>query len=77
MMTQLGRVTPELRAAILYSDSEITALQDFASDRHFPEPGNVGRAVPAIEMLGGYLNRRKEPPPGHQQIWDGACHEGT
>ena len=24
-----------------------------------------------MAILGGYLNRNKEPPPGHQKIWSG------
>ncbi len=71
VMTLLGRETPELPAAVLYSDIEIMALNDFARDRKLPPPDNLGRAVRTMAILGGYLNRNKEPPPGHQKIWSG------
>ena len=63
LMTLLGRETPELPAAVLYSDIEIMALNDFARDRKLPPPDNLGRAVRTMAILGGYLNRNKEPPP--------------
>ena len=28
-------------------------------------------ALRTMAILGGYLNRNKEPPPGHQKIWSG------
>ena len=71
VMTLLGRETPELPAAVLYSDIESMALNDFARDRKLPPPDNLGRAVRTMAILGGYLNRNKEPPPGHQKIWSG------
>ena len=71
VMTLLGRETPEPPAAVLYSDIEIMALNDFARDRKLPPPDNLGRAVRTMAILGGYLNCNKEPPPGHQKIWSG------
>ncbi len=42
-------------------------------------PRSAGRGGPKrwatrmtlVAMLGGYLNRRNDPPPGHQIQWDG------
>ena len=65
------RETPELPADILFSDIEIMALRDFASDRKLPAPGNLGLAVLTMAMLGGYLNRKNDPWPGHEKIWEG------
>ncbi|MCK4841457.1 MAG: hypothetical protein KAT04_06190 [Methylococcales bacterium] len=31
----------------------------------------LGDAVKLIAMMGGYLARKKDPPPGHQIIWQG------
>ena len=70
-MTLLGRETPELPAAILYSNIEIMALRDFARNRKVPAPDDLGRAVLAMAMLRRELNRRKDPPPGHQKVWEG------
>ena len=70
-MTMMGRETPELPADILFSDIEIMALEDFASDRKLLAPGNLGLAVLTMAMLGGYLNRKNDPWPGHEKIWEG------
>ena len=31
----------------------------------------LGEAVILIAMIGGYLNRKNDPPPGHQILWQG------
>ena len=76
-MTLLGRDTPELPADILFSDIEIIALEDFAKDRKLPPPDNLGRAVLILAMLGGYLNRKRDPPPGHAKLWEGYTRLAT
>ncbi len=58
-------------ADILFSDIEIIALEDFAKDRKLPPPDNLGRAVLTMAMLGGYLNRKRDSPPGHAKPWEG------
>ena len=34
-------------------------------------PSVLGDAVRLIAMIGGYLGRNCDPPPGHQLIWQG------
>ena len=70
-MTMMGRETPELPADILFSDIEIIALEDFASDRKLPAPRNLGLAVLTMAMLGGYLNRKNDPWQGHEKTREG------
>ncbi len=70
-MVMMGRETPELPAGILFSDTGIMALADFATDRGLPQPLDLGRAFVLMATLGGYLNRRKEAPPGQTVIWRG------
>jgi hypothetical protein len=31
----------------------------------------LGEAVTLIAKIGGYLNRKNDPPPGHQILWHG------
>jgi hypothetical protein len=31
----------------------------------------LGEAVQLIAKIGGYLGRKKDPPPGHQVMWRG------
>ncbi len=70
-MTLLGRETPELPAEVLFSDLEIRVLGDIAEDKKKPPPNNLGNAVLLMAMLGGYLNRKHDPAPGHKIIWTG------
>ena len=70
-MTLMGRETPELPPDILFSDLEISVLEDFALDRKLPPPDNLGLAVLTVAILGGYLNRKKDPCPGHRKFWHG------
>ncbi len=34
-------------------------------------PGFLGDAVKLVASIGGYLNRKNDPPPGHQIMWRG------
>ena len=34
-------------------------------------PFPPGSATDLVARLGGYIGRRKDPPPGHQVIWRG------
>ncbi len=71
VMTLVGRQTPELPADLLFTETELMVLRDFAHDRKLPTPDNVGQAVRTMAMMGGYLNRKGDPPPGHQKLWEG------
>ena len=70
-MTLLGRDTPALPPGTLFSKLEVAALEDFATDRGLPAPDNLGRAVRTTAQLGGYVNRKHDPAPVHQIIWQG------
>ena len=70
-MTLRGRETPELPPDIVFSDLEISVLEDFALDRKLPPPDNLGLAVLTVAILAGYLNRKKDPWPGHQKFRQG------
>ena len=76
-MTLLGRDTPGLPPGTLFSKLEIAALEDFVTDRGLPPPDNLGRAVRTPAQLGGYLNRKHAPAPGHQIIWQGYTRLAT
>ncbi len=36
-----------------------------------PTPRNLAGAVLLVALLGGYQNRKHDPPPGHQIMWRG------
>ena len=71
LMTLLGREVPELAPQLLFSDVELRVLGDFARSRRCEQPTRLGEAVRLVGMLGGYLNRNNDPPPGHELMWQG------
>ena len=71
LMTLLGREVPGLPAELLFSDVELRVLRDFAQSRRRGHPTTLGEAVRLVAILGGYLDRKRAPPPGHQLMWHG------
>jgi len=71
LMTLLGRETPELPAEVLFSDIELRTLKAYAKKRGLKPPVLLGEAVRLVAMIGGYLGRNNDPPPGHQLLWQG------
>ena len=70
-MTLLGRETPELPATVFFTQMQLRVLRHFAAKRQLGAPDNLGLAVRAMAILGGYLYRPNALPPGHQEIWEG------
>ena len=70
-LTLLGRETPELPATVFFTQIQLRVLRHFAARRRLAAPGNLGLALRAMAILGGYLYRPNAPPPGHQKIWEG------
>ena len=71
LMTLLGRELPALPPETLFSDIELRVIRDFAHSRGRSRPATLGDAVRVVAILGGYLNRNNDPPPGHQLMWHG------
>ena len=71
LMTLLGREVPECDAELLFSDIELHFLADYAADAALPAPRTLAGAVLLVALLGGYQNRKHDPPPGHQIMWRG------
>jgi hypothetical protein len=71
LMTLLGRKTPQLPPEVLFSDLEIKVLSAYAKKKCYKPPDCLGAAVKLVARLGGYLDRTKDPPPGHQIMWKG------
>jgi hypothetical protein len=72
LMTLLGREESGLPPGVLFSDLEIEVLTAFANNRRdLKPPEGLGDAVRLVARLGGYLDRKSDPPPGHQVLWAG------
>lgn len=72
-LTKRARVAPDLPArAVLSADEEhVLKLKAEAHGRRLAAPLTVQDAVVRIAMLGGYLNRSCDGPPGWITLWRG------
>ena len=71
VLTLLGREVPELAAEVLFSDIEIIVLGGWAGTVGAKPPKTLGEAVLLVARLGGYTNRKRDGPPGHELMWFG------
>ena len=71
VMTLLGREVPELPPEVLFSAMEIRVLVAWAGRFRAKLPETLGDAVLLVARIGGYTNRKKDPPPGHELMWWG------
>ena len=72
-LTRLSRVTPEEPCTKLLTESEWKMLYAFIhKSKKLPStPPSIGQATIWIAQMGGYLNRKRDPPPGVTVIWRG------
>ena len=70
LMTLLGREVPQCAAELMFTDIELRFL---ALCRQQPLAGAATprRRSASRRILGGYQNRKHDPPPGHQIMWRG------
>ena len=71
LMTLLGRESPDLPAQVLFSDIEIEVLTAYAKKNRIAYVNQLSGAVRLVARLGGYIERGRQPPPGHQIMWCG------
>ena len=71
LMTLLGREVPQCAADLMFTDIELRFLADYGANTHLPAPQHLGAAVLLVAILGGYQNRKHDPPPGYQIMWRG------
>lgn len=79
LMTLLGRTVPDLPADILFDEEELEALEALHEDRtkkKLKRPLRLQEAVVGMARLGGYLNRKSDPPPGAKVLWLGVVALG-
>lgn len=72
-MTYLARLHPESTCEALLTKDEWQALDCKINRKPQPQrrPPTLETAVLWIAILGGYLNRNSDPPPGSMIIWRG------
>jgi hypothetical protein len=70
---KLGRECPEMCAEIIFSSSEWKSVYKVINKgAKLPDkPPSLGDFIIMIARLGGYLNRKNDPPPGPKAMWIG------
>ena len=71
VLTLLGRTVPELDATVFFTELELRFLIGYARRVNLPPPGTLQEAILLVAVLGGYQNRTRDGPPGHQIMWRG------
>ncbi len=71
-LTYLNRECPSLPCTAVFDESEWKSVWRVTTRRELPEtPPTLSEFIALLAQLGGYNNRRTEPPPGPQTIWIG------
>lgn len=71
-LTHLNRTCPSLPCTAVFTDSEWQSVWRVTTKKDLPDaPPNLSEFLRLLASLGGYNNRKTEPPPGPQPIWVG------
>ena len=72
-ITMMNRVAPAISPLIALTSLEVRLLDQLVEDRRTAAPGKVSltRYLSKLARLGGYLGRKRDPPPGNLVIWRG------
>jgi len=72
-LTKQGRETPDVPCTVFFEQDEWQALIAYKNKNPVPpaEPPSLYEAMLMVAMLGGYLGRKNDGPPGATTIWRG------
>lgn len=71
-LLKVGKTYPDLPCNILFSSAEWKVVYKFIYRKKPPEePPRLSEIIVCIAQLGGYLNRKNDPPPGPKVMWIG------
>jgi hypothetical protein len=71
-LTMLGRTCPDLACDVVLADEEWRSVWTIVRKEPVPaEPPVLSVMIGLIAMLGGYLGRKHDGPPGAQVMWTG------
>lgn len=70
-LCMVNRVSPDLPARLVFTDTEITILDDLVPPKDGSRKKTVGHFLTRLARLGGYLGRTRDSPPGNMVLWRG------
>jgi Transposase DNA-binding/Transposase Tn5 dimerisation domain len=69
---RLGRACPDISCEAIFEPAEWKAVYRVVQNKPPPgEPPPLGLMVRLVARLGGYVDRRRQDPPGPQTVWLG------
>ena len=68
---KLGRIYTEASSEIIFSEQEWKSICKVVKGVEQEKPPLLGEMIKMIARLGGYLNRKSDPPPGPKVMWKG------
>ena len=71
LMTLLGRVSSDMEAEVIFTDAELHMMRVYARNYGLSKHTDLVSAILMVAMMGGYMNRKSDPPPGHTIMWRG------
>ena len=71
LMTLLGRVSSDMEAEVIFTDAELHMMRVYARNYGLAEHTDLVSAILMVAIMGGYMNRKHDPPPGHTIMWRG------
>ena len=72
-ITMINRSAPGAAAEIALTKLEVTILDHLVKDKDSQKPGpkTLASYLTKVARLGGYLARKRDPPPGNMVMWRG------
>lgn len=71
-IVNLGRIYPDISCEMVFSDFEWKSVYLAINRTKIPpSPPSLKEIIICIAQLGGYLNRKSDPPPGPKAMWIG------
>lgn len=70
-MCMINRIDSKADAKTVFTETEMALLDRIISCKNKTRKKTVGRYLTLLAMLGGYLNRKHDAPPGNMVLWRG------
>jgi hypothetical protein len=70
-MCMVNRVSPELPADLVFTESEIRLLEQLVPEEDNSPRKTIGDFLIRLAKPGGYLGRTRDAPPGNTDLWRG------
>ena len=71
LLTLLGRLSSDMEAEVIFTEAELFVMRTYARKYRLVEHTDLASAILMVALMGGYMNRKSDPPPGHTIMWRG------